>query len=414
MEALKKSPHEISFVTLPSEGDPITVWHKLEEKPRPIREYLIKNGCDERIVNKLITKEGILNYKIDNEINPYEMDAKDLLLTLCKHLAPVYKAVDVSLNGIYEHGFNKHDLRHAMWVGKTGLSLLEQGGYDEDTKRRFVVAAAAHDLGNLLSRKAQSELAPRIFKEIFTNFKMKEEDLNISFDAIERHDEETALWLINEAKKFDDSPDDHTSRTKQMKELFSSEACALIIADKTAVGRKRLSEKPVDYSAVESTKHTEVNLVFETTQVAKQGEKFVWNMDFMTEISPIEMRKIGQYAMPHSERDGYKPYVSNKTHERYLKDGRPYMATEIDNFYEIYRERVYLTTEAALALFDDVKRVEISFIDRPDKNRPEDEHIVRKSIPRNYRSEVFRHIEEDHDFSDHPHNLSRKHLKMVS
>jgi hypothetical protein len=413
MEALRHNPSTIAEVTFPQkEGGPVTVWHNLKEQPTPFRKYLKMNGADEQLIDTLVDKDGKWIHKVEKEIDPYAMEPEELLYELVGHLDPEYKAVDISLNGIKEEGFNKHDKGHALWVGRGGLELLKQGNYDKDTQRRFVMAAAAHDLGNAFSRKAQSILAPRIFKETFVNLKVTDEDFAIVSQAIERHDEETANWLLEESLASDDSQEDHTKRTKHMQNLFTPEGLALIIADKAAVGRNRLSEKPKDTSAVDRTKHTEVNLLLETSKLGVEGDTFIWNMDYKPEITDEEYEERKAYAMPHSKREGYKAYVSKETQEKYLRDGVLHFRTEVDNFYEIYDTRVYLATEAAFALFKNIDKVSIRFVDSPNKDRPEDKFIIEKVMNRNDRSRVFRNI--DADLTPHPNHPSQKHLRVVA
>ena len=346
--------------------NPVIAIHKPGSTAIDLRRLLLQKQ-DETAVNKLINPEGKWIYRVDRTIDPADTSPRDLFKGFMNDLEPVYNAVSFSLDSLRPYGFNRHDRAHVERVGETGFYLLEQGGYDENTQRLFAAAAASHDLGNLLSRFSQSVLATQIFRDIYPNLKFEQKDWRKIERAVKRHEENIARGLHDSYLKHA-TPTTLAKRSTDMLNHFRPEGLALIASDKMHVGRERVSVKANDPRAVDSDPHTATNLLLETTSTTVQGDKFSWNLDFNPEVRASELPRFGGLALPHSSRDGYKIYVSQHAHDLYRNEGKPHFKSAVEQFFDIYQERVELTVESIFALLPNVQTFEMGFADRSATN----------------------------------------------
>lgn len=341
---------------------PVVAIHKPGSSAIDLRHLLLQNHA-ETAVNSLIDPDGKWVFRVDRTIKPATISPRNLFKGFMDDLEFVYEAVSDSLDTIYPNGFNRHDRAHVERVGETGLYLLEQGGYDEDTQRRFAAAAASHDLGNLLSRFSQSILAPQVFHNIYPNLAFSKKDWTSIERAVKRHEEDVARGLRN-------SYLEHTAQTTldrrstDMLKRFGPEGLALIASDKMHVGRDRISTKATDHNAVDDDLHTATNLLLETTATAIRGDRFSWELDFNPEVHDAELPRLKGLALRHSSGEGWKAYVPTPVHEIYRREGKPHFKSTVEQFFNLYEDRVALTVESIFALLPDVQAFEMGFADR--------------------------------------------------
>ncbi len=344
------------------ERTPVVAIHKPGDQVLDLRQTLLSVHSDE-FVDTLISPSGEWQYYVEEHLNPYDMQPRELLARFMDDLEPVYEAVSLSLDALKPYGYNRHDRQHAEKVGETGLYLLEAGGYDLSVQRRFAAAAAAHDLGNLLSRFSQSVLAPQVFHGLYPNLAFSKMDWAKIERAVKRHEEDVANGL-NESNQRHTDPLSLDKRSSYMLKQFGPEGVALIASDKMHIGRDRLSAKAIHPEAVDADSHTATNLLLGTTHTEAKGDKFIWRLDFNPEINETELPKLRGLALPHSSRNGYKAYVSRHTHELYRSEGKPHFKSTVENFFEIYSGRVALTVESIFALLPGIDVFEMGFTDQ--------------------------------------------------
>ena len=243
-------------------GQQLYIQHIDTDSPKPAREYLISLGVPVEKINTLFDLNGDWKYKVSEEIDPFAYTPEELKNKLIDFLKPIYDLVNISLDSIYDLGFAKHDIPHIDDVTTQVIKILEAKGSDEKTKIIATIAGVSHDLGNIFSRKYHSMLSPLIFKLTFPNFKLDKHEWFRVKDAIQYHDEpvihkEIDSWgSISSLEKID-----------KYKEKFREETLALLIADKTRVNRKRLSDKNKTMEAIDNNEHYELNLLGNTESI---------------------------------------------------------------------------------------------------------------------------------------------------
>jgi len=156
-----------------------------------------------------------------------------------------------------------------------------------------------------------------------------------------------------------------------MRTDFGPEALALIIADKTDISRKRVSEKPKDPDTVDNDPHLEVNLLGETKSLVLSEDMtvFTWNLKFTPGMSKEEQDSDPRYVEASAvQSDGLKARVSKDTHSLHTDHHIPHFDRWKSLFWTLYYERIILTVRAAFALYPDLKKFVIMVKDQSPAN----------------------------------------------
>lgn len=339
-------------------GKQLYIQHVDNDSPKPAREYLVSLGVSIEKIDILFDLNGDWKYKVDEEINPFLFTPTELKDKLIYFLTPIYDLVNISLDSIYDLGFAKHDIPHIDDVTTQVIKILEAKGSDDKTKIIATIAGVSHDLGNIFSRKYHSILSPLIFKLTFPNFKLEKHDWFRVKNAIQYHDEpvihkEIDSWgEISSLEKID-----------KYREKFRQETLALLIADKTRVNRKRLSDKNKTMEAIDNNEHYELNLLGNTESIIINS--LTAQINFM--YSPYATEEDAQNYpgfFKKSKHFGYRAGVSKQAIELHK------LSTPIDNFsawrhkyWKIYSDRTFLTIYSMFALFPELNEIQINMRD---------------------------------------------------
>lgn len=342
----------------PQGGKNLYIQHLNSDSPKPAREYLLSLGIDNNAVNKLFDTGGTWKYQVKEDVNPFTYTPKDLENKLLENLKPVYDLVSTSLDSMYEHGFNKHDLLHIIDVTHDVRKLLDEADADQKTKIIGIIASVTHDLGNILSRKSHSLLSPLIFKLIFPNFQINKEDWVRVKEAVVYHDEPVIFEEINSWGIINS-----TEKIEKFKTVFKKETLSLLIADKTRINRKRLSDKAQSSSAIDDNEHIEVNLLGQTDCLVIKKDSALVKFNYHPYANAEEAKNYPQFFR-ESKHFGFRASVS--------KDAKILhkFETPIDNFstwrhkyWKIYSERTFLYIYSLFALFPHIEKVTIQMVD---------------------------------------------------
>ncbi len=345
-------------INTPFGGKPY-VRHSRDDTPQLARDYLIGHGCSQETVDKLFDEQGNWKYQIDRSFDPFTYSAAQLEKMLLSDLAPVYELVSDSLDGIHEHGFNKHDLDHIIDVTRESRRLLEETSADQRTKIIGIIASVAHDLGNILSRKSHSKISPILFRQIFPNIKIGKEDWLRIKNAVRYHDEpvieeEISSWKVKSSRE----------KVEKFREVFYPETLALLVADKTRITRERLSRKPKSHRAVDENKHIEVNLLGETESVIIKREHATVTFHYRPYANEEEAKRYPHFFQKSRHGTGFRASVSEETKRLHEFE------TPIDHFsvwrhqyWEIYSYRTILYVYCLFALFPHIEIVKLKMVD---------------------------------------------------
>lgn len=336
----------------------------------PAQDFFTHNDCPSGSAVLVLTEVGGLRKPQAEEMSVYDAGLTDLDMYLRNKLDAIYGVANSSLDVLFVDGFNRHDVPHIDEVVKRTVQLLDIAEMSEDVKRRAIVAARGHDLGNIASRKAHSLLSPRMLALWVPQLLDDPQQWRIIRRAIELHNEPVAAGIIDGWNH--PSPPDEVEIARKMRIVFGPEALALIIADKWDIGPHRLSDKARSREAIERDSHLVANNMFRTRDLnlSQDGRIFTVEIDFRPGLSVEETRQYSENGKaelirPHSDQ-GARHFVPQVLHDMHRHYGVPHFYVAESLFWETYLDRIKFSLRAAFALFPEIERICISFSDVED------------------------------------------------
>lgn len=348
------------------DGQPVLVNHNPgKQESVAALEFFTSAGCPAQFIDYILHVEpgenqGNLKDFFPSKQNIYKQDPNRLNKTLRRRLVKVYSLANGSLDHIYDHGFNRHDSRHIDIVTKRVLELLGSANASKDTLRRAVIAAMGHDLGNILSRKLHSLVSPILLKNVLQQIQSDPKQWRTIRRAIQLHNEPVASWLIASWGEITEQ-----ERIANMRTTFGPEALALILADKTDVGRHRISLKATNREAVDADQHLEVNLLGETAalRLSEDGSNLDWLVSFTPGMSHDEVDELPSFVRQSKRRQSPTATVSERTHKLHSEHQIPHFFTWYSLFWQLYYERIVLAVRSAFALYSNLQTFTIRATD---------------------------------------------------
>ncbi len=315
-------------------------------------------------VDQIFTPDGRINIdallqkaEIPEGKNPYTMEIAELKEFLTARVADFYELANPSLDSSEKNGFNSHDLQHVLLVSERAISILQEAGIDEQSQRRVFIAGILHDIGNVLSRKQHELLSLHIAENLFPELQTDKEQWEIVSQAILYHNEQSLESYFNSCDPPAKTPSDKTAALQNL----SSETLALIIADKTDVGRHRVTNKQVGLAALGENKkknvdwHLFVDAAVSNTFLRLNNTSPFWQLVFNPMLSQEEEKRLAQFEA----KGKHMVYVPRFLHELHRKWGIPHFSTWQSFFWETYFSRVMLTAEAVFALFPQANEFQV-------------------------------------------------------
>lgn len=328
--------------------------------------YFLEAGCPQAFIEFLLTPNSEWNTDSTSLDNPYNHDLQSIRKRMLALVTPVYELANGSLDHIYKEGFNRHDKRHIDKVVGYTKSLLRKKRTSNKIKNRAVIAARAHDMGNIFSRELHSFISARMLKKMLPGVASKPKEWHIIRRAIQLHTEDVAIPFLQSLKLEECTTVEE--RYAKIVEHFGIEALALIIADKIDVGSHRVSLKPKDKEAIDNDRHLEVNLLGSTDSFNIVDTTFHWNLKFDAGV-PLD-EELDHFSKSRtSNRTGPKRrMVSKKTHELHRNEFQPipHFDSWKSLFWNLYYKRLYLTVISIFALYENLDTIEIKISDTSD------------------------------------------------
>jgi hypothetical protein len=326
-------------------------------------DYLQEQGANPEELEELFSfRRGIWILKDQERGSIYNHAAADDINRHLRHLFhPINTVIDRALDGLSPDGFNKHGEAHVNRVVGQGLTLLDYMAADENSRKNLVIAAQAHDIGNIFGRDAHPHISPNMLQKIVPSIKDDVDSWRVINRAIVLHDSDNLRAVTSSWGNISSS-----ERLKRLADYMRPEGLALLIADKVEVGRDRISDKILAGSIIKDP-HAVVNLLGRHAGVEVFGESFIWNLKYNPEFTPAEMEKFKHFA----------PGWKRRNEEGEVKIG---FSDWKNMFWGIYTERVITAIEAALAFFPYLENVEISMTDIRDANIGEVKTFKRDSL----------------------------------
>jgi hypothetical protein len=335
----------------------------------PARKYLLSNNAPIELLDSVFTPDGRII------IDPIEVDLDtlsddELSDFYAQKYRNIYLLTQISLDSISRHGFNIHTYdEHIKYVLENTKQLLRmaevtRNDISPETFRVAITTVSLHDLGNLVSRKIHSKESIKIAVLLVPSLLNDERVLAKVKTASLLHDEpELAKEIAKWQKEFPDLTADRI--VELMAKRLSPETKALFIADKTHLGKVRVSLKP-DSTSIDEDPHLEVNLSLETSglRMSEDNRTFTWGILY----DPLfanqgEIDTYGHLAKQSKTFGELRTLVAKSTHERYKNEEKPYLETLEEKFWYIYFERIKYTIMETFALFPKMEEFKIAIID---------------------------------------------------
>ncbi len=386
-------------------------------------ETLQEHGDTETVLTKFFSEDGAWEPKVKIEnVDIFNMSPKKVNEFLTERLRLVYEVIDPSLFGSKEHGFNPHGLMHAEFVANQVDSILADANYGEDVRRRAVIAARIHDLGNLVNRDLHFLFSWRMAKTLIPELVSKKPEfwgdigeynlrcakwetdrgqIRIIKRAVRRHEPKAVIAYLNGRgdREFKDKREtfkpyavevetgDHTEpigltadqMVLEMQRKLDPETLALIIADKIDIGQARL---PVHEDAVRNDPHAVLNAFGKTVEFGYlmglpglEG-KLSFKMEFDPRVADEKIKNNPRLGVHVEPRNHPEPGETHKLKVPQLyrdmntasERGMPYIFVWSRDFWKHYRDRVILAIEAAFALYKNAYTLDWIVNDPTSKN----------------------------------------------
>ncbi len=300
---------------------------KLENGRLAIDE-LRSMGASEDDLNYVFDDRGALLsiFKLDQL---WGLPLRDFSKQILALLEPHHRLQQIPLNTIFETGFNDHGPTHIGRVTKQTVACLEAAKASEEDVRIGILAAACHDIGNMMDRKTHHVWSARILNQI------------ISFGKYKKIFEETkkAIFFHEEKSHLGSDNIDNLSKS----------ALALIMADKTDVSYLRVH--PVsDQKAALKDMHVIVNFMVDSTEIGFRQTKTVWKLIFTPNATRV--RGLFSELLKHGERK----FVPEEWQRIYREENVEYLFMFYANILSLYLDRIKLAIDANFALLSTIDR----------------------------------------------------------
>jgi len=232
--------------------------------------YATGHGFEEKAL-ELVDAFG--NFELSKSFE--KMTPFELYEELGDKLDIFYQVVQKSLDNGWEFGFHRHDKEHSRVVTDRILEIMKILGCSDEDAKLAIICGRIHDLGQIFSRKEHPEYSVKIFEKLFGNY-LNEEQMRKVSDAISNHEKGSAKRKFEDELGFCRGDFDKTYEKlgRQNPLLW-----ALVLADKSDIGRDRVSVKALGrYSeAVEGDKHIRKDALVEYEGLIEDGHRIIYN-----------------------------------------------------------------------------------------------------------------------------------------
>lgn len=300
-----------------------------------LRAYWLEHGVPSEIVNPVITEVGEWNVHLDWQAF-WDLPIEELRSALLKALEPVYRLQQAALDLTFETGFNDHGPIHIQQVTDKTWELLRSLHQPVDEQKIGIMAAATHDIGNIVNRKNHSHYSCSLLQIIFKDFPMSEIGERI-MKAVNFHDE-GSLATVGDLGEW------------------SAAALALVIADKTDVSFKRVSSASNMKEALADI-HISLNWLVDMSKTKNEGDTFVWEIYFNPRAT-----NVPEY-LDHLLKNSERKWVPDVWQELYRTHNMEYVLAFYAMLLSTYLDRIEMTVEAVFALFADMHTFRLDVVD---------------------------------------------------
>lgn len=366
-----------------------------KQEPTPAPAYLEKKANVKKpVIRQIFTIEDTNEFRvIDDPIPKLDPDLSkmqqltELAILLGESLTPHYEAVNRSLKTTSEYEYANHDMpNHIFPTMLKALYFIDRSAtagnskVTDDSRTAVVLAAAFHDLGNMLSRDNQTDLAliltQKIAPWLHKKYPKLEEEVN---QAIQHHSYRQIVEKV-QSGEWGANADDVI---KKMAKVLPPSALALILADKIDRGRHRVEGKRMTKHAFDSIPHASLNYFFQTrdqgTGISQGNDTFAWNINYTPSITKIEQNNYHNFAKSAklSNRNGLA-YVPESIRISQKKKKRSYFELFQKELWQVSYDKIFSTAMTAFALNPDMQEFKLVIHKMPSTDLNPDKNDYRQ------------------------------------
>ena len=253
------------------------------------------------------------------------LSPEELIDLFNQQLKPFYLFQQLSLDSQLPTGFNDHGPNHINQVMKRSLSLCRWAKLDPHQQQLVVIAAAFHDLGNIIHRKQHNRYSLMFVQQLIPDLP----------EGPDKHEIEQAILYH----------DEQACTLEQVKQLPAI-ALALIIADKSDISLYRVSQTSNQPQAL-ADPHVVVNLLVNQSQLLYQPPRMILQLEF----NPNQEQR---YQMHQLMKQSGRKMVPEQWRELYRNLNIEYIFIFYAYVLRIYLIRLELMIHAIWQLFPDV------------------------------------------------------------
>lgn len=293
-----------------------SVYISHEQKPKELAlDYLLQAGCPPEMCTTLFNENSewiFPSFELDIE----QATPDELLEQILRVTKPVYAVAQHSLAAINEFGYNDHGPLHIQSVANRAIGLARELGLSEEQQKIVVIAAAGHDLGNLVNRDNHSLVSPDIFERIFPSVVEHKSIWRRAKKAMQFHNSGVFNKYIHPKKGIwgflpieDQIP--------YIQNQFGIESAVVVLSDKLDVGRWRVNDKALNQGAIDQHQYSEINLHNKGINFRIGTTNLEWNIGFDPFLRRDELSRFSKLTVPsdHAE-SGYAVYASEGIQNR--------------------------------------------------------------------------------------------------
>lgn len=333
------------------------------ESFRLANEYLLGEGVNPEELDLIFNEFGNWKYTDSDGGDIYEHSSDEVNSMLKKLFLPIENIVDRALDGISPLGYNKHGRDHTDATTRQAIVLNDYLGQPDEVKRDSVIAARAHDLGCLLTRKGHSFASLSMLKEILPSVLNDQESFDAISKAILFHDSDTLKWVT---QRWGSLPSEE--RIQKLADYLGPVGLTTLIADKVDVGIGRVSNKIWAGNIIDDP-HAVVNLLGGHDRIEPENETFHWRLKYDPDYTAQQMDMFKHFM------HGWQRRRSRGEFEVTFDDWRKM-------FWGIYTERTLTLANAVFAYLPFIQNVEVQMFDGQNGNLLGSESIRRDNLDR--------------------------------
>jgi hypothetical protein len=320
-------------------------------------------------IDRLYFPSGEFIYQTPDDIDFRNGTVSNIRSVLELRLKPIYDLIDLRLREDKpENGFNKHNLEnHIIPVAEMVDQIAKDANFTERQRKLAIIAAYAHDIGNINSRKNHANDSADLLPYILPSILKYEEDWDVIEFAIRHHDERILEDLFG---KNNVQNEDQRLRYSLNVEDGQAEdkllvAAALIFADKADISRGRVNEAAINIDALEGDPHVWPNMCSRSEGIRHHPSSRVltFGLSFDHRLEGDDEIKFEPVRHDRSNHPGFRIYHPQRIYNQYHDSKIPLFDLWRRELNVTYGRRFDLMAEMASYLFENLDHFEINFDD---------------------------------------------------